>query len=587
MRTKTIKGKIVIAFSILMFVALFGVGIYLYYYFNSFYMDSLEEQLLDKARMLSQSAQDELRDGEGSTSNLQDYVISMGDETDYRFTIISSDGEVLAESERKPAELDNHLNRPEIQEALENGWGLNSRYSDTIGEEMLYAAVTIEIPDIDQINYARVAFPLTEIQNVRINIGLIILSGTLLALMLTWMFGSLIAQSITYPVEALIKWTDHISKGNLQAKSPVKTDDEIGELAVRFENMQSNLAEIMNDLTEEKNKISILVNNMPDGVIAVDNNGVVNLVNPTAKSMLNILDISHKKDKTLISITRNYDLHQAVQKVLFHNLQVSQEIHLDDSIIRVYATPLPDKSGAVLILQDITDLTRLEQMRKEFISNISHELKTPLTSIQGFVETIKEEYDSENQVHKEFLEIISKETRRITRLIDDLTTLSKLETNRENVELEKIEVKELLHRVVSIAAERWKYHNYIIYSNVITDELLGVMDNDKIQQVLLNLIDNACRHNSEGTKIKIKAVPTGEYIKFSITDNGEGIPEHELERIFERFYKIDKSRYSDYSGTGLGLSIAKHVLKVHNSELKVRSKYGYGTSFYFYLKRVV
>ena len=239
-----------------------------------------------------------------------------------------------------------------------------------------------------------------------------------------------------------------------------------------------------------------------------------------------------------------------------------------------------------MLLQDITDLKKLEQMRKEFIANISHELKTPLTSIGGFVETVYDELEDDNLSHKEFLKIISEEVERLTRLIDDLTTISRLETRAEPIEFVEVEAQPFIEKIQSIAIEGWKTNRVKLYTNNIQEGLFCLADPDKIQQALLNLIDNALQHNSEGTTVKIKVVSVGDHVRFSIIDNGSGIPAIELERIFERFYRVEKSRYKDYGGTGLGLSIAKHVLKAHHTQLFVRSKRGVGTAFYFYLPRV-
>ncbi len=594
---KTIKRKINIAFSILMSLVLISTGIFLFFYFSNFFINNLEMELIEKARMVAQSINEEQVD-QSSKDELQNYVEAMGEETDYRFTIIRDDGFVLAESERSPSDMENHMNRPEIQTALREGKGLHTRFSDTLNKDLLYAAVPIYNQYNGEENlfaFARVAFPLNEIQQVRATLALIIGSISLFALGLTWVFGSYIARTITYPLEALTKWTKQVSKGNFHRELNISSEDEVGELAFQFYQMEHSLSDMMTQLKAEKNKLSVLLKNMPDGIIEIDGNRNVTLINPAAKKFMNLTATPSETfniEKPLIALTRNYDLNQAVSQVLDFGQQIARETYIGDRNIRFYVTPIPsfqdnEKRKAVIILQDITDLTKLEKVRKEFIANISHELKTPLTSIQGFVETIKEELPQDNEEHQEFLDIIKQESKRVARLIEDLTVLSRLETNREAIQSKIIDVPSFLNKVISIASERWKQGDYFIYKNAIPSSTKAFLDPDKIQQVILNLIDNACSHNPPGTKIKIKAFSIDHYIRFSITDSGQGIPKSELERIFERFYKVDKSRYKDYGGTGLGLSIAKHILKAHNSELYVRSKLGVGTTFYFYVRRAL
>ncbi|ACB84569.1 HAMP domain-containing sensor histidine kinase [Natranaerobius thermophilus] len=595
---RTIKSKINTAFSILIALAFISMGLYLFNYFSNFYLENLEDQLVNKAKMISHS----IKDSELAGDALQEYVVTLGTDTGFRFTVVNNDGTVLAESEKNPEVMDNHLDRPEIKKAYEEGTGLHTRYSNTIDEDLLYAAVPIyneEIGNQDNKNrddlivngFARVAFPLTEIQSVRNHLGVIIGSGTLLALLFTWLFGSLIAQSITYPLEVLSKWTGQVSKGDFSEDKPINSKDEIGELSHRFHQMKNNLSTIMSQLTEEKNRLSTLLNNMPDGVIEINHKSEVTLINPAARSFLNINAYDSVDQQELVSLTRNFDLNNAVTQVLKSGEQVSRETDFNNQIVRMYVTPLPlfeeGSRGAVVILQDITDLTKLEQMRKEFISNISHELKTPLTSIKGFVETLKEETLGENNTQREFLNIIEEETDRVSRLINDLTILSRLETNKVEFNQDEVNVLNFLDKTVSISQKRWQQDGYRIYRGGVPFDLKALMDEDKIQQVILNLVDNACRHNPPGTKIKLKAVSEKDYIRFSVTDNGKGIPEEDKERIFERFYRVDKSRYRDYGGTGLGLSIAKHAVIGHNSSLNVISRVGRGTTFYFYVKRIL
>ncbi len=588
----SIKGKINTAFSILVAFSIIFIGIYLYIMFNNFYMENLEFQLKEKANIVSTAVIEDLGDNE----KIQHRIDTLSEQTEnFRFTIIRTDGKVLAESEKTPATLEDHSDRPEIKAALEGKTGINSRYSETLDQDLLYAAVPIVGPDqnedVDIIAVSRVAVPLEQIQSARIQIGISIISAVLFALALTWIFGSFISHNITRPLANLTDWSKQISKGNFSKDFPIQSNDEIGQLAHHFHEMKINLSELMETLTREKNKLAVLLNNMPDGVIGVDNTKNITLINPAARSLLDIKgDLLYRP---IISITRNYTLNKNLDKVLENNTQVTQTVNLDEKVLRVYITPIPEKtdtpSGAVIILQDITDLTKLEQIRKEFISNISHELKTPLTSVQGFIETLQEEIPDDNEQHQEFLEIIKDENLRSTRLIEDLTTLSKLETKPGFVSKAQDNLIPLLSRVISLAKQRWEDQGYYFQSNFSSDEIIVMMDKDKIQQALSNLIDNAVKHNPPGTNITIKTEITDDnkHVKVAVQDDGVGIQAEELPRIFERFYRVEKSRYKDdsgYGGTGLGLSITKHIIEAHDSHLEVKSEPNKGTEFYFYLK---
>ncbi|UMZ74251.1 HAMP domain-containing sensor histidine kinase [Natranaerofaba carboxydovora] len=591
----SIKGKINTAFIFLLVLSLVFVAAYLFYYFNNFYMDNLEHQLTQKARMITVSIKDDLENKEG----LQQYVLDLKDKTDdFRFTIIRNDGLVLAESETAPELTDNHIDRPEVKDVLDGKIGVNIRYSNTLNKDLLYVAHPVSSPDSDEIDaISRVAIPLEQIQEARFNMALFITSSVLFTLFVAWIFGTLISRNITHPLDSLTKWSKQLAKGDFSHEFPVKSKDEVGQLAHHFHEMKVNLSELMDSLTEEKNKLAVLLNYMPDGVIGVDTDKNITLINPAAKNLFRIK--GDLLNRPLISVTRNYTLYNNLQKVLTENIQVSQKIILDNKVLRVYITPFHPKSntpgGAVIILQNITDLTKLEQVRKEFISNISHELKTPLTSVQGFIETLHEEFPEDNHQHKEFLDIIKEETRRMKRLIDDLTILSKLETKPGFVQPAKEELNSLIKRIISLAKERWTKHNYKIKSTLPSKEVTVLMDKDKIQQALTNLIDNAAKHNPSDTTVTLKTElnKNRTHVKISVEDDGMGIPEEELPRIFERFYRLEKSRYKDdlfgdiersHSGTGLGLSIAKHIIEAHNSSLEVKSQIGKGTEFYFYLE---
>ena len=592
----SIKGKIGTAFIFLIALSVTFIAVYLFVYFNNFYMDNLEYQLKQKARMVAVSIEGNLNDRAGLQENIEHFKEST---EDFRFTIIRKDGLVLAESETLPGNLDDHSNRPEVKEVLDGKTGINIRYSNTVEKELLYVAVPIIPAGQDELAaISRVSLPLEHIQKAQHNITLFIISAVLFAIFLAWGIGTIIARNISRPLDNLTKWSKQLARGNFTQEFPVRSNDEIGQLAHSFYEMKTNLSELMNSLTEEKNKLAVLLNNMPDGIIGVDNNKNITLINPAARDFLKIK--GELLNKPLISVTRNYTLNNNLEKVLLEGTQIAQNIDIGNRALRVYITPIHGEDeqtiGAVVILQDVTDLTRLEQVRKEFISNISHELRTPLTSIQGFIETLQEEIPRENQHHQEFLEIIKGETQRFRRLIEDLTTLSRLETKPGAIQPVEGELITFLDRIISLAKERWQDKGYQIKAEFITPQVKVFMDKDKIQQALTNLIDNAAKHNPAGTSIILRAELTSErdFVKVSVVDNGIGIPEEELPRIFERFYRLEKSRYKEemienregsYGGTGLGLSITKHILEAHNTNLEVESRPGEGTLFYFYLQR--
>ncbi len=402
---------------------------------------------------------------------------------------------------------------------------------------------------------------------------------------LAWTLYSKLIRSL----DEIVSVIQDMAKGNLDQEIRIYTQDEIGDLARSINFMARQLKNNIEDIMLEKNRIQAILSSMADGVIAVDIWGRVILINPVVEDLFRIT-LSASRGKNILRVIRNYELERLLNEALETGRSVQKQVQIstpEPRIFQVHVTPLKnsgeDRGGVVALLRDITERKKLEEMRSEFVANVSHELRTPLTSIKGFAETLLEGALEEPAVARRFLEIIDKETERLSRLIDELLNLSKLENQKTVPNWQPLNMAALIERVVDIFQPRASEKNQNIYVDL-PDDLPEVQgDPDMLSQVLINLIDNAVSYTQCGGEIRITASVKGGEMKVDVSDNGIGIPPESLPRIFERFYRVDKARSREHGGTGLGLSIVKHIVDAHGGSVQVESKVGVGSTFSFVL----
>ena len=491
-----------------------------------------------------------------------------------RFTVINKDGEVIFDNEI--AKLDNHNNRQEIIDAFKNGSGSSVRYSASLSTSMVYVATKI-----DDNTVIRSSVP---VNNIRVFTSVTLkyyIAIILLVFVLSLFLAVKLVKIIVYPINELQKVTSKIENGDLNKRAIIYNYDEIGFLAQTFNNIADQLEIRIIDSLDKKNKLEAILESMESGVIAIDNNENIILINSYSQKLFDLKEdnIGKKISDCII----DYDLINFIREIpeigtkevkLFHPIE--RELRVKKSPIINY---LNNSIGIVITVQDITDIKRLENMRSEFVANVSHELKTPLTSIKGFSETLR--YVDDSETKNKFLDIIDKESERLTNLINDILILSNIE-NIHKMESEYFNPGDVIENVLDmVKSQAYKKSIIIKYNDCFNSEILG--SKDKFHQLAVNLIENAIKYSNENGIVKIDLTLEEQYFVFKVKDNGIGIPKNYIPRIFERFYRVDKSRST--RGTGLGLAIVKHIVKLFNGEISVKSKVGIGSTFTVKIKK--
>lgn len=487
-----------------------------------------------------------------------------------RETFIDKEGKVLSDSIAEPETMDNHNKREEVENARKYGEGYSVRHSLTLGQDTVYFATVFGNGYV-----VRSSITIQAIRGVESKYSKYYLTIIIISIMFSILFASKLSQSIAKPIKNLEFTTSRIAEGELYRRVNVYSDDEIGYLGRTFNNMADKLQETINDSLDKQNKLEAILRSMDSGVIAVDKSSKVIIINPYAKRIFGInKNIIGEK---LMDNIRDFEL----EDIFNNNNNDYKEIKIlwpKERELRIRTADIindKEKIGTVAVVNDITDIKKFENMRSQFVANVSHELKTPLTSIKGFAETLKYVDDPVNK--EKFLTIINDEADRLTRLINDILILSNIE-NETNEKVEEIKVNNIVKDVCYLmknSAEKKKISLTTEIKEV--PDLLG--DSDRFKQMIINLVDNAIKYTDHDGKINVKTSYEKNECIISVEDTGVGIPKEHIERLFERFYRVDKARSRSQGGTGLGLAIVKHIVIAFNGTISVESQVGTGSKF--------
>jgi two-component system phosphate regulon sensor histidine kinase PhoR len=524
----------------------------------------------------------------GDTAEIQRLVPGLGEKTGVRITVIDEDGRVLGDSSTNPTEMENHLDRPEVREAIANDVGESSRYSDTLRREMLYVAVPYKVSGNRIKAVIRTSLPLSFLQKTihPIETKVIYLGGILTVVALLLSLG--LSKTISLSLRGIINSSEELAKGNLDISIPVSGGkSEISKISIALNRMAQKLNELFKQLSKEKNQLEAVLGAMSEGVMVVSHEGRVIIINSALKKMFNLKEDPTRKPYW--EILRNRELTKLVESVLENWMPDSREIfylYPDEKHYFVNVIPLdsPDKE-VIVVMFDITDFKRLEKIKADFIANVSHELRTPLTAIKGYTETLEEEAYESPEDQKHFLRIIKRHTDRLINIVSDLLVLSEVESrdslSKESTasDFEEINVNELIKS--SLDALRSKAQEKGIDVSFSSDKDVYKIKANRflLEQMFINLIDNAVKYTPENGKVDVRASKENSHILTEISDTGIGIPKEHLPRIFERFYRVDKTRSRNLGGTGLGLSIVKHIVIMHGGKIEVHSEEGKGSKF--------
>jgi two-component system, OmpR family, phosphate regulon sensor histidine kinase PhoR len=497
-----------------------------------------------------------------------------------RVTFVAADGAVLGDSELSAEQLatvENHGERPEILAARRDGLGIARRYSATLGTDMLYVAVPVRNPSAPGLSDVRLVVPLTEVSHqlaeVRRNALIAFGVGLLAALALSWATSVMVSRR----VGAIAAVAERYAAGDWSRPARDYGSDEIGTVARALDTSAREIAKRASDLASDRARMEAILSGMIEGVLVVNDHGRVQLVNSAARRMLRLQAVG--EGRHYVEIVRQPDIAAQIGKALRGRAGEGLELtlpHEPEIVIIARSAPVtsPGAAGAVLVMHDITELRRADRIRRDFVANVSHELRTPLTAVRGYVEALLDEGAEPADVRR-FLEIIGRHTHRMERLVRDLLRLARLDAGQEALEHVPCRVESLFGGVVADLSVMIEAREQTVEERVAPDAALVTGDPAKLHDALRNLLENATNYAPESSTIVLSSERAGDRIHLSVADSGPGIPEADLPRVFERFFRVDKSRSRatrDPGGTGLGLAIVKHLIEIHGGRVTAANR---------------
>ncbi|MDD3268488.1 MAG: ATP-binding protein [Syntrophomonadaceae bacterium] len=580
------RWKLTGTYMIIIVIILAAMGITLSWTFKDYYMDNVKSNLIYEAVLVAEMTR--TYHMESSPEYYMQQICDIaGRDTENRVSIVNEDGLVLGDSQFDPKTMDRHNNRPEIYQALQGKTGIELRLSDTAKVQMLYVAVPFTAGDIK--GAVRIAKPLTQVEELYRQVLLIVLLAIFLIGLVALALSIAIAKRVTRPLQDLTAGVQDMTQGNLKRRINYQSEDEVGILANAVNHMAQSLDNSINEMSEVNSRLEALLGNTVNGILMVDHEGRVNYANPVAFTLLSLKD--NYLGRKHVEIIGNYELLGIIDKVRAELNPVRRNIilhTLGEKVVEVNVLPLSNNrvsGGVLVVLNDISEITRLEEVRKDFVANVSHELKTPVATISGFAETLMNEGDLGAEHVKEFSIIIYEESQRLSRIINRLLELSRLESAHQQLNSRPIDMSAVIEYAINIVKKRSNAPELTICFTKPAEAVCIAGDEDLIVQIMLNLLDNAINYSPRGQEISVSLEESKEAIKVSVADKGEGIPEKDIPRIFERFYRVDKARSKKTGGTGLGLSIVKHLVENHGGRVGVESQLGQGSVFYFTLPK--
>jgi two-component system phosphate regulon sensor histidine kinase PhoR len=501
-----------------------------------------------------------------------------------RVTVIAANGQVLADSESDASTMENHADRPEFREALANGNGRSARRSVTLKRDLLYYAVRQDIEGAPPV-VLRFALSLEDADQVVVSFRRSLWLASFVILLVAGGASLLVSRSVADRVERLREFSRRVAEGDFRPLSGDGSGDALEALGAALNQTAARMDRTIRTLTEERNMSAAILGSMVEGVAVVNGSERLVFANQGFAEILG-LDVPPKSGSALVEVVRQTELIEAVRQVLAGHSRVEAEIVTGTLRQHFFAATVAavragETSGAVVVLHDITELRKLERVRRDFVANVSHEFKTPLTAIQGFSETLLAGAIDDPQNRERFLGIILEHSRRLARLTDDLLKLSQMDADRLEVEIRGVSVAELIDSCLQTAQHRAAEKELEVTADFPAGLPNIAGDRRRLAEVLQNLLDNAIQYTLAGGRIIVSAALRGTDVVFTVADTGIGIPKVDQSRIFERFYRVDAARSREAGGTGLGLAIAKHLVEVHGGRIWVESEIGHGSKFHF------
>ncbi len=560
------------------------------------FLADTERLLTDKAGLLREVAASALaahaetpanaaHGTDASLANLRRVTVRLGRETGTRYTIIGRDGTVLADSEEDPERMDPHDRRPEVAAARVHGHGMARRYSDTLETHMMYVA--LPVPESGEpAGFVRAALPLSAIDQRLGRLQAIAVLGAALAGVAALLIGFLVGRRLTRPLTEMATVASSMADGNYHERLEVRRHDEFGLLAQSLNRLADQSQRRIAEITDDRNKLQAILGSMVEGVVAVDGQERIIHLNSVAKRILHT-GSSDCLGKPVWEVTRLHEVSEIIHETLQTGVERSAEfrrpVQSQDRIVELYSSPIrvgqDQMAGAVLVLHDVTELRRLESVRRDFVANVSHELKSPLTVIRGLVETLLDDSTLPATTRLSFLEKIRRQGERLSSIVSDLLTLSRAESGLPGLRRERIDWRDPVEESFQAFSPAIDAKRIEARLDLPVEPVPVHAEGDSLRLLLDNLLDNAVKYTPEGGEIVVRLKTDEGVAVLEVRDSGIGIEPKDQQRVFERFYRVDKARSRALGGTGLGLSIVKHLALAHGGEVGLESSPGKGSTF--------
>ncbi|HAA6850199.1 TPA_asm: PAS domain-containing sensor histidine kinase [Listeria monocytogenes] len=577
--------KIGLSFFILFFVVMVIVGVFSGELMKSTYLNMKENQLEDDAKILLQTTNMENLDLDKDAATIQKSLDPLGEDIDARITVIDSKGDVVADTKKDPEKLDNHMNRPEVTDILKKGEsvGISIRESDSLGYSMLYVAVPVKHQGkTDGVLRISISLESVDAAVAKLWGNLALIFG--IALVIIAAISVFIARKITRPVREIIEVSTDLANHKYDSRIHGKISGELQDLSISVNTLAESLETQMFEIKQNEQRLNAIVQNLVSGVMLINVDKQVIMTNRTMYQILGETEIT---GKPFYEVIKSFALSQLIEATFETKTIQQKEIILyfpREMILDASVSPILGENGEItgiiLLLHDITQIRHLENVRSEFVTNVSHELKTPVTALKGFAETLLDGAMYDEVLLKKFLTIIKEESDRLHRLIMDILALSRIEQNpvAENVEL--VDVDEVIEQSARTIFEMATEKNIrVTIPEKTSASVMIETDCDKLQQIVINLLSNAINYTPVDGKVEVKLIEQEAEVIIEVTDNGIGIPAKDIDRVFERFYRVDKARSRHSGGTGLGLSIVKHLVENCGGRIEVESQEEVGSTF--------
>ncbi len=563
------------------------ISVYLVQSLEQYYLRNFKEGLENQARLLSVFMEPGFGEGQDWAVDTVRLAREFRDLHDMEIIILDNYAQIVGTSGSQTL-IGRRMIREEITRALTGSLSDNMRFDQVNQERRYYLAFPVQ-SDQNVLGVIYLSGSLKSVDDTLNEVKAILLTGVAIALAVSLFLGIVLTRTITAPIKEVTDQAMNMAGGDFSRKINVQTGDEIGRLGQTFNFLAEQLSYTINEMSTEKSKVEAIINNMSDGIVALDGSGYTIQINPSARSLIRNLGLKAPVlNRSGFNLLRSLIGTKAMRQFIKHQQPLNCEITGSDPECTMQVKIAPFKvgkgklDGTLIVLHDVTRERELTKRQEEFVADVSHELRTPLSTVKSYVETLIDGAAEEPTTRNRFLDVLSRETDRMVNMVKDLLVLSQMDASQINWEKSAVNLRDLASEAVDLMRQKVNIKLPEVKNNI-PDHIVARIDRDKVMRVFTNLLNNAARYTETDGEININAYLEDDQVKVVIKDTGQGIPEHELPKVFDRFYRVEKTRSRDYGGTGLGLSIVRKVVEGHGGQIKIESSPGTGTRVEFSL----